>query len=259
MVDAADAEIVVASDPSAAAAEAARRIADNLAAAGETRGRADWATTGGSTVVGIYGALTGAELIDEVPWARLHVWWGDDRYLPRDHPLSNVKPFDDVVLGVVQIPLDQVHPFPTGEAIGGDRGSTWCAETLAEELRSDGPATTADGWPVFDVLLLGVGGDGHLLSVFPGSPALDSTDLALAVPAPTHIGPHVERVTLNPAVVGAARQVLVVVTGAPKAAILGEIFGPTRDPSHWPAQLAVRAGATWILDEAAAAELPSTV
>ena len=152
-----------------------------------------------------------------------------------------MKPFDDIVLGIalgeegvaggrpagVPIPLDQVHPFPTGEAIGGGRGPAWCAATLADELRSDGPAATEDGWPAFDLLLLGVGSDGHLLSVFPGSPALDSTELAMAIPAPTHIGPHVERVTLNPAVVGAARQVLVVVTGTAKAAVLAEIFGPT--------------------------------
>ena len=113
-----------------------------------------------------------------------------------------------------------------------------------------------DGWPAFDLMLLGVGDDGHILSVFPGSPALDATELALAIPAPTHIGPHLERVTLNPALVGAAVGVLVVVTGADKAATIGAIFGTDRDPRRWPAQLALRAGATWILDEAAAGGLP---
>jgi 6-phosphogluconolactonase len=273
VVEATAAAIVVATDPAAASLEAGRRITDALTEAAGARGRADWATTGGSSVVGIYRALTETDLLTRVPWERLHVWWGDDRYLPRDHPLSNVKPFDDIVLGIalgeegvaggrragVPIPLGQVNPFPTGEAIGGDRGPGWCAATLAEELRSSGPLPTADGWPIFDVLLLGVGSDGHLLSVFPGSPAFDSTDLAMAIPAPTHIGPHVERVTLNPAVVGAARHVVVVVTGAAKAAVIAEIFGPTRDPNRWPAQLALRAGATWILDEAAAADLPATV
>jgi 6-phosphogluconolactonase len=272
VVEAAASEIVVAADPAAASLEAARRIVDALAAGDAARGRADWATTGGSSVVGIYGSLTETDLVDRMPWARLHVWWGDDRFLPRDHPLSNVKPFDDIVLGIAlgeegvaggrragaPIPLDQVHPFPTGEAIGAGRGSAWCAATLAHELRSAGPATTNDGWPAFDLLLLGVGSDGHLLSVFPDSPAFDSTELAMAIPAPTHIGPHVERVTLNPAVVGAARQVLVVATGSAKASVLADIFGADRDPRRWPAQLAVRSGATWILDAAAAADLPAT-
>ncbi len=110
---------------------------------------------------------------------------------------------------------------------------------------------------MLDLVLLGVGGDGHVLSVFPGSAAFESKDWALAIPAPTHIEPHVERVTLNPAILAVARQILVVMHGAGKAAILADIFGPEVDPTRWPAQLTRREGATWILDEAAAASLPA--
>jgi 6-phosphogluconolactonase len=263
-------EIVIVGDPAAAADEAAGRIAAALARAIETRGRADWATTGGSTPVGIYRRLVAPPFLEAVQWDAVHVWWGDDRYVPRDHPYSNVKPFDDVMLGIglaeegtvgggyagVSMPADHVHPFPTGEAIGGGHGAAWCASTLADELRAAGPPSV-DGWSAFDLLLLGIGGDGHLLSVFPGSSAFDSAELALAIPAPTHIEPHVERVTLNPAVVGAARQILVVVRGGDKAAAIAAIFGADRDPRRWPAQLARRSEATWILDEAAARGLPA--
>lgn len=269
MVETGEARISVTSDPAAASLEAARLIAEGLAAADTARGRADWATTGGSSVVGIYRALTETALMELVPWGHLHMWWGDDRYVPRDHPLSNVKPFDDIVAGIARgeegtagggwpgepLPVDQIHPFRAGEAIATARGPEWCASAMADELRAAGPSGD-DDWPAFDVLLLGVGRDGHLLSVFPGSAALGSAELAMAIAAPTHIEPHVPRLTLNPAVVSAARQVLVVATGAAKASVLGEIFGATRDPNRWPAQLALRAGATWILDEAAAAELP---
>ena len=264
-------ELIVVGDPDAAAAAAAERIADTLASAVADHGRADWATTGGSSVVGIYRNLAADPLRHTVPWASVHVWWGDDRYVPRDHPLSNVKPFDDILLAIglteegvagtkgqgVPLPQANLHPFRTGEAIGGSHGPGWCAAALADELRA-APLATDAGWPVFDLVLLGVGPDGHLLSVFPGSPALGSTELALAIPAPTHIEPRVERVTLNPAVVGAARRVLVVATGAGKAAVLAEVFGETLDPARWPAQLARQAGvtATWILDAAAAASLP---
>jgi 6-phosphogluconolactonase len=105
-------------------------------------------------------------------------------------------------------------------------------------------------------MLLGLGSDGHQLSVFPGSAAIGAPELALAIPAPTHIEPHVERVTLNPALVGTARDLLIVATGADKASVIGQAFGPSGDPRALPARLAVRAGATWILDEAAATEMP---
>ena len=261
-------ELVVVADPEEAAAVAAQRIAAALAKSVAEHGRADCATTGGSAPIRIYRHLVSEPLRHAVPWEAVHVWWGDDRYVPRDHPLSNVKPLDDILLAIgrteegvgggtwagVPLPLENLHPFRTGEAIGGSRGPAWCAATLAEELRGAGLAADG-GWPVFDLILLGIGADGHLLSVFPGSPAFDSGELALAIPAPTHIEPHVERVTLNPAVIGVARYDLVVAGGAGKSAILADIFGDTEDPRRWPGQLARRDGATWIVDAAAAASL----
>jgi 6-phosphogluconolactonase len=265
-------EIVVLADETAVATAAAERIGGSLARAVEERGRADWATTGGSMAPPIYRQLAAEPLRDAVPWESVHVWWGDDRFVPRDHPLSNVKPFDDILLAIywtqggqtalgqsgqgmpIPLPFDNIHPFPTTAAIGRTQGAAWCAAQIAAELRDGGPAAV-DGWPVFDVIVLGIGVDGHLLSVFPGSPAFDATDLALAIPAPTHIEPHVERVTLNPAVLAAARTLLVVATGEAKAGVLGDVFAEERDPRRWPAQLARRPGAVWLLDPAAAARL----
>ena len=263
-------EIAVVADADAASALAADRVAAALQTAVEARGRADWATTGGSTPVGIYRALAAPPLRDAVPWPDVHVWWGDDRYVPRDHALSNVKPLDDILIDLpgrqagqdvggtpiaVRLPLENLHPFRTSEAIGAGRGAATCAAELADELRAN-DLPLVDGWPVFDLVLLGIGGDGHVLSVFPGSEAFEATAWALAIPAPTHIEPHVERVTLNPAILAVARRILVVMHGAGKAAVLGDIFGPLIDPTRWPAQLALRDSATWILDEAAAASLP---
>jgi 6-phosphogluconolactonase len=249
--------LIVAADADDAARLAAQRIVASLAAAVKARGRADWATTGGSAAPAIYRHLIEAPLRDAVDWAAVHVWWGDDRYVPRDHPLSNVGPLDDILLDAdhgIAIPVANLHPFRTGEGIGAGRGAAWTASALADELAAAG-LPTHDGWPVLDLVLLGIGGDGHLLSVFPGSAAFDSTAWALPIPAPTHIEPHVERVTVNPALIGAAREVLVVAPGGGKAEVLAEIFGPVRDPRRWPGQLARRAGATWILDEDAAARL----
>ena len=273
--------VVVLPDPEAVSAAAAEEIAATLATAVADRGRAHLAATGGSTPAGFYRHLADSPLRERVPWDEVDIWFGDDRYVPRDHPLSNVLLVDQVLLraaaytgqsgggdsgvdiergidpGVV-LPVSHVHPFPCGLAIAEGRGAAWCAETYAEEVRAGVPLD-GDGWPAFDLLFLGIGPDGHLLSVFPGSPALAARALALAIPAPTHVEPHVERVTLNPAVVGSSRRVLVVVHGAAKAGILGEVFGPTDDPARWPAQLALRAEATWILDRAAAAGLPAGI
>ena len=263
-----DATIQVATDAGAADALAAERIARALIDAVARRGRADWATTGGSTPAGIYRRLVDEPMLSAVPWPAVHVWWGDDRYVPRDHPASNVKALDDILIGPIEgdstnspnrrgvaLPVENLHPFRTAEAIGSGRGAAWCAAALADELRGAG-LEQADGWPVFDLIFLGIGPDGHLLSVFPDSPALDSPELALAIPAPTHVEPHIERVTLNPAVIGAAREVLMVAHGAEKAAVLADVLGPVTDPRRWPGQIAIRPSATWILDEAAAADLP---
>jgi 6-phosphogluconolactonase/glucosamine-6-phosphate isomerase/deaminase len=271
----------VLADEAAAGRAAAERIAATLARAVERRGRADFATTGGSTPIAIYHHLATSPLRETVPWDRVHIWFGDDRYVPRDHPLSNVLLVDQALLAAaafsgqsgtgasgidvetgrdagIPLPLDHLHPFPCAEAIGEARGAAWCATTYADEVRASVRLDGA-GWPVFDLLLVGIGPDGHVLSVFPGSPALTSGELGLAIPAPTHVEPHVERVTLNPAILGAAGDLLAVTLGAGKAAVLGEIFGPRRDTSRWPAQLVRRSGATWFMDEAAAARLSPDV
>ena len=116
----------------------------------------------------------------------------------------------------------------------------------------------ADGVPVFDVVLLGMGSDAHILSVFPGSAALKpGAPLVLGVPAPTHIAPHLPRVTLTPVVLPAARHILVLVPGAAKAPVVAAVFGDEHDPSRWPAQLAIRGNATWLLDAGSGAGLPA--
>lgn len=269
-----DPELLVLADRGAVAAEAADRIASVLAESVRQRGRADWATTGGSLAPPIYRRLAVKPLRDLVPWREVHVWWGDDRYVPRDHPLSNVKPFDDILMAIaytqggqvalgesgqampVPIPHDNLHPFPTSVAIGEARGAGWCAAELARNLRAAG-LEQAGGWPVFDLVVVGVGADGHLLSVFPGSDAFSSDELALAIPAPTRIEPHVERVTLNPRVLETARTILVVADGDAKAPVLLEALHGDRDPARLPVQLARRSNAVWILDDAAAGDLGS--
>lgn len=249
----------VLADPAAVADEAARRIAAALATAVEARGVAHWVTTGGSAPPGIYRVLIGLGLRDTVPWARVHLWWGDDRFVRRTDPLSNVRPVDELLLaaGGVPIPTGSIHPIPADEALGRGSDNAWAAERYAQTVADLAPRGR-DGWPGFDVALIGVGPDGHLLSVFPGSTAWDSPAVALPIPAPTHVEPHVERVTLNPAFLDGVGELLVVITGETKAPVVAEILGPIRDERRWPAQRARRAGATWLLDAAAAGRIGVT-
>lgn len=269
-------------DPETTSRAAAGAIAESLRAATRARGRADWATTGGSTPVGIYRALGNPGLRDTVPWESVHVWWGDERFVPRDHPLSNVMPLDDILLATgahsgqsgtgddpsfvhagaeagVHIPLENVHAPAMTRAIAGGHGLGSVAMEYEAELRAAGLAMDDAGFPILDVVLVGIGGDGHLFSVFPGSPLFDATAWVSAVPAPMHIEPHVPRISLHPGFIEAARLPIVVAHGAGKAAILASVLTGDRDVRALPAQLARREGASWFLDRAAAAELPESL
>jgi 6-phosphogluconolactonase len=270
--------VVTLADPDACSLAAAERIVEILDVAIDDRGEAHWATTGGSTPAPIYKHLTTAPLRDEIEWRKIRLWFTDERFVPIDHPKSNAKIAMDWLIdagafsgesgtgesGVdvetgrapgVPIRRDDVHPFPVSAAIAEGHDTHWAAARYVEELRADGPDEDDDGLPAFDLMLLGMGPDGHLLSVFPGSPAFDEDAWAVGVPAPTDVEPHIARVTLNPRLVTSAREVLMVTYGAAKADILHDVLRGPIDPRRLPSQLARRAGATWIVDRAVAARL----
>ena len=270
--------VLVLDDVETIAAKSAELFVDVVGTATRDRGVAHVALTGGSSAAPFFRRLGDPGMRERVDWDRVHVWWGDERYVPADHPLSNAGLAYGVLFDVgsatgesgqggspsdaaagqlpgVSMPADNIHPFPVDAAVRESREPHHAAEQHAAELLSLVPAD-ADGVPVFDLILLGVGPDGHVLSVFPDSLALrPDAPLVVAVPAPTHIEPHVPRLTLNPRVLGAARNVIVTASGSGKAGVLGEIFGPTRDPRRLPAQLALTPAATWLIDRAAATRL----
>ncbi len=246
-------------DAEAVSAAAAEAIAAALAGAIAERGVAHWATTGGSAAPGIYRALGASPLRERVDWSRVHTWWGDDRFVPYDHPLSNVLPLDEILVPLLEhagatVPVEQLHGWPIPQAIALADGPGWVAAQYAAELAASMPVA-ADGSPILDLVVLGVGPDGHVLSVFPGSAAWDEAAACVAIPAPTHIEPHVERVTIHPRLIAAARSVVVVTAGASKAASLGRAWTGS-DLRELPVRAARLGTATWVLDEAAAAELP---
>ena len=249
-------EVLVAPDLPGIAAGAAERMAGWSSEAIETRGSAHIALTGGSSASALAAALREPRRQASIDWAHTHLWWGDERLVPSDHPDSNFGAAFRDLLGPdgAPVPPANIHPFPIETAYADGTDADWIAEAYATELLTTLPHR--DGLPVFDVILLGMGPDGHVLSVFPGSPALEpDAPIVMAVAAPTHIEPHVARVTLSPRLLSVAGHVMLMVGGAAKATMVRQVLTGERDPRRWPAQLTLRDNASWLLDAGSAAEL----
>ena len=272
------AQLVVVDDEDAVARESARRTVAGLKEAVEQRGVAHIALTGGSSAVPLFRELRTPEHQAALDWSKVNLWWGDERFVPIDHPQSNAGlayalllavsekaglsgdggQFDDVAAGdVPALPIDpgNVHPVEVEEALSDDQPVDLAAQVYLREMSRYMPLARG-GVPVFDVILAGIGPDGHIFSLFPGSPglALDAP-IVLGVPAPEHVEPHIARVTLAARVLPVAHLVLVMSSGSEKAEILAKVMGDDRDVAHWPAQAALVPNAVWVLDRAAAGEV----
>lgn len=244
-------------DAEGVAEAAADQIIEAATAAVAAGGVFHLCTTGGSTPAALYRALREPSRADRMPWAQTQIWFGDDRFVPRADPLSNVTPLDAQLLSagadgaLSLLASSAVHPWPTTAA-----DAPTAVSAYLEELRSAGVPHTPTGFPIFDLLLIGIGGDGHCLSVFPGSPlALESAPVAAGIPAPTHIEPHVPRLSFSLGVLASARAVIALAPGAGKADALARIFSDSNAVADVPAKAALIPTATWLLDTASAVKL----
>jgi 6-phosphogluconolactonase len=209
---------------------AAGCLAGILRHAAARRGVATAALAGGETPRPVYRAL--AE--ESLPWHRLELYFGDERALPPSDPGSNFRMFREAFLDQVPPARVRVHRIVVE---GGDLDlvAAQYARILPDRL---------------DLLLLGMGDDGHTASLFPGSAALAATERVVAVKGPR--APH-ERITITPPVIAAAREVVVLVTGEQKAALVARVLRGPVDENQFPVQMA-RHG-LWLLDAAAARDL----
>jgi 6-phosphogluconolactonase len=246
------AEIVVAPDEDALAWEAAGRVAAHAAAAVRQRGRFTLALSGGSTPLRWSRLLALAEWVVRVPWGQADIFWADERCVPPDHPDSNYGAARAALLDRLPLESEHIHRW-YGEAsdLHGE------AIRYAAELRAHCDVTAA-GVPRLDMVLLGMGTDGHTASLFPRSPALAITDRPAAA---NHVQPlDADRLTLTYPALNAAGSVVFLVAGVGKAGTLAAVLeGPAR-PRDLPAQ-GVRPDAgslLWLVDAAAAAGLART-
>jgi 6-phosphogluconolactonase len=212
------------------------------------------AVCGGSTPHRLYRLLGQPPYNMIIPWSQVHVFWGDERCVPPDHPESNFHQAYDLWLQHVPLPPRNLH------RIKGEAGATAAAEEYAGELQNFARASFAEAgqdWPRFDLILLGLGDDGHVASLFPGPVgAAETSRPALAVIARYQDRPA-ERVTLTPLVFNTARNAIFLVTGEAKAEALAAALRGPADPERWPAQrIRPEKGlVTWMVDRAAAARL----
>jgi 6-phosphogluconolactonase len=227
---------------------AAKFFAARAAEAVSARGRFAAALCGGKTPAALYTLLAKAPFASQIPWTRVHLFWGDERCVPPDHEDSNYRMVKDLLLDHLPIPAANVHRMP------GEMDPVEAAARYEEELRGFF-APHGDGFPVFDFILLGLGEDGHTASLFPGTRAIHES-------ARWVVGYYVDpqkgwRITLTPPAINTARMVVFIVTGAGKASVLRSILeGPDR-PDTLPAQIVRPDGGEllWMLDREAAGRL----
>ena len=240
-----DAEIVVVPDQEALAHEAARRFTSLAREAVDSRGRASVALSGGSTPRRLFALLAAEPYCNQIPWEQLHLFWADERCVPPEDDGSNYRLVQEILISRVPIPPDQVHRML------GELAPEVAARAYERELQDFfcGPH------PRFDLVLLGLGEDGHTASLFPDSPLLAERERLVAPATASYQGRPAARITLTLPAITTARQVLFLVAGSAKAAIVESVLkGPA---GRFPAQdVRPTAGSlSWLLDAAAAAQL----
>jgi 6-phosphogluconolactonase len=229
-------------DAEATAARAAVEIARAVENARELRGVAHLALSGGSTPKRTYELLAGAL----ASWDGVEIWFADERCVPPEDEQSNYRMAAETLLRAAAIDPARIHRI-VGE-LGPEKGALDYADALQAHVAPD-----ASGLPVLDVIALGIGPDGHIASLFPGAPALDSGERAICVGVHDSPKPPPQRITLSLAVLRAARRCVLLATGAGKAdAISAALAEPTR---HVPASLLARERLTVIVDDAASPPL----
>jgi 6-phosphogluconolactonase len=245
--------VLVHADPDVLAQAAAARLLVRLIDAQAARGVASLVLTGGRTAAAIYRALRESPALDAVDWSRVDLWWGDERFVAAGHPDRNDVQAREALLDALPLDPTRVHAMPAPDDTGGDPEAA--AERYAAELAQAARPGTAR-LPHFDLLLLGVGEDGHVASIFPEHPAAYETRAVSAVrgsPKPPPV-----RITLTLPTLNTAEETWLIAAGPEKAGAVGMALtgaGPVQLPA---AGVRGVERTLWLLDRAAATEVAPT-
>lgn len=247
--------LTIVGEPAALAMEAVPRVAGALPAVSVSGAPATLCLTGGTTPRDLYRLCASSPWRTRIDWVRIHVFWTDERHVPPDHADSNFGMANERILRHVPIPPSHIH------RMRGELPDAAVAATDYEAELSKGFDAAGRTDRTFDLTILGVGDDGHIASLFPDSPLLQN--LTDPLPGTPRVAASVmpstgaSRITLTPAAVLDAHQILVLVAGEEKAEAVRAALEGARDEQRWPTQLLRRAGSRveWIVDRAAASLL----
>ncbi|MFC5722511.1 6-phosphogluconolactonase [Streptomyces gamaensis] len=247
-------QIVVHRDKELMAQAAAARLITKIVDAQAARGSASVVLTGGRNGNGLLAALAGAPARDAVDWSRLDLWWGDERFLPEGDPERNDTQARQALLDTVPLDPARVHTMPVvGGPYGADADAA--AAGYAAELAAAARPEDHAAVPAFDVLLLGVGPDTHVASLFPELPGVRETERTVVgvhgspKPPPT-------RISLTLPAIRAAREVWLLAAGEDKAGAVAMALSGAGEIQAPAAGAYGRSRTLWLLDQAAAAQLP---
>jgi 6-phosphogluconolactonase len=245
------AEVIRLDDLESLSQEAARRWLAIAQEAVSEQGKFSIALSGGSTPRRLYQIMASSPYKEQTPWAQTHVFWGDERRVAPGDPESDYRMARETLLDHVPVPPDQVHRM-LGEGLVSSTVRDY--ENKLKRYFELG----ASDWPRFDLVLLGLGADGHTASIFPGTRAVsDLTNMVIVFEIPQL---HAERITLTRRVFNNSRNILFLVSGADKAPALAATLEGSALPSKYPAQIIqpTNGELVWLVDKAAAADLKST-
>ncbi|MFF7728059.1 6-phosphogluconolactonase [Streptomyces sp. NPDC008001] len=246
-------QIVVHRDKELMAQAAAARLITKIVDAQAARGSASVVLTGGRNGNGLLAALATAPARDAVDWSRLDLWWGDERFLPEGDPERNATQAREALLDAVDLDPARVHCMPAADGTHDDADAA--AEAYAEELAKAARPEDHGPVPSFDVLLLGVGPDTHVASLFPEMPGVRETERTVVgvhgapKPPPT-------RVSLTLPAIRAAREVWLLAAGEDKANAVALALSGAGEIQAPAAGAYGRSRTLWLLDAAAAGRLP---
>ncbi|MET8474773.1 6-phosphogluconolactonase [Streptomyces sp. NPDC006422] len=245
-------QLVVHRDKELMAQAAAARLITRIVDAQSARGSASVVLTGGRNGNGLLAALKAAPARDAVDWGRIDLWWGDERFLPDGDPERNYTQAKEALLDSVPLDPARVHPMPASD---GPYEADAAAEAYAAELANAAGPEDHGPVPTFDVLMLGVGPDTHVASLFPELPAVRETERTVVgvhgapKPPPT-------RTTLTLPAIRSAREVWLLAAGEDKAKAAAIALSGAGEIQAPAAGAYGRSRTLWLLDAAAASQLP---